>query len=147
LFFRGWAMSATARGNEGIAEMRRAISDYTLANAPMAATRLATLAEACGRNGLTKEGLEAVAQGMALNQTRSNGELHRIKGELLMRDPSEPVEAERCLRIAIDIARHQSARLYELRATTSLARLLQSQGKIDEARKMLAEIYNWFTEG
>ena len=64
-----------------------------------------------------------------------------------MRDPSDEAEAERCFRTAIDIARRQSARLLELRATTSLARLLKRQGKPDEARKMLAEIYNWFTEG
>jgi class 3 adenylate cyclase/tetratricopeptide (TPR) repeat protein len=148
LFFHGWAMSATARGNEGIAEMGRSISHSTLANPPMAATRLATLAEACGSNGLTEEGLEAIAQGMALDETQSKAELNRVKGELLLkRDPSDPAEAERCLRTAIDIARRQRARLLELRATTSLARLLQGQGKIDEARNILAEIYNWFTEG
>jgi tetratricopeptide (TPR) repeat protein len=148
LFFHGWAISATAPGNEGIAEMRQAISDTTLANPPMAATRLVTLAEACGSNGRTEEGLEAIAQGMALDETQSKGELNRVKGELLLkRDPADPAEAERCLRTAIDIASHQSARLLELRATTSLARLLQRQCKIDEARKMLAEIYTWFTEG
>jgi len=51
------------------------------------------------------------------------------------------------LRTAIDLARLQNARFFELRATTSLARLLKRQGKTDEARKMLSEIYNWFTEG
>jgi predicted ATPase len=56
-------------------------------------------------------------------------------------------EAERCFRIAIEIARRQSARIAELRATTSLARLLNEQGRRDEARAMLAEIYGWFTEG
>ena len=54
---------------------------------------------------------------------------------------------ERCFRTAIEIARRQSARIAELRATTSLARLLEKQGRRDEARTMLAEIYNWFTEG
>ena len=56
-------------------------------------------------------------------------------------------EAERCFRTAIEIARRQSARSAELRATTSLARLLAKQGRRDEARTMLAEIYGWFTEG
>jgi predicted ATPase len=50
-------------------------------------------------------------------------------------------------RTAIEIARRQSARSPELRATTSLARLLAKQGKRDEARAMLADIYGWFTEG
>jgi len=65
----------------------------------------------------------------------------------LMGDPPDEVEAERCFRIAIDTARHQAARLFELRATISLARLLDKQGKLDQARAMLTEIYNWFTEG
>jgi adenylate cyclase len=64
-----------------------------------------------------------------------------------MRDPPEEADAERCFRNTIDIARRQAARLYELRATTSLARLLKRQGKRGEARAKLSEIYNWFTEG
>ena len=75
-------------------------------------------------------------------------ELNRLKGELLlMQDPSAEAEAEHCLRTAIDVARRQSARLFELRATASLARMLKRQGKIAEARAMLAATYNWFTEG
>jgi predicted ATPase len=64
-----------------------------------------------------------------------------------MRDPSDEAEAEHCFRIAIEIARRQKSRFWELRATNSLARLLQEQGKTEEARTMLAGIYNWFTEG
>ncbi len=64
-----------------------------------------------------------------------------------MRDPPDEAEAERCFRTAIDIARRQKARFFELRATTSLARLLKRQGKPAQARAMLAEIYGWFTEG
>jgi predicted ATPase len=56
-------------------------------------------------------------------------------------------EAETCFQQAFDIARSRSAKLLELRAATSLARLWQQQGKKDEARQMLAEIYGWFTEG
>jgi predicted ATPase len=55
--------------------------------------------------------------------------------------------AELSLRTAIDVARRQSARLFELRATVSLGRLLRDTGRRDEARAVLAEIYNWFTEG
>jgi predicted ATPase len=57
------------------------------------------------------------------------------------------VEAESCFRTAIEVARRQAAKSLELRATGSLARLLASQGKRDDARAMLAGIYNWFTEG
>jgi predicted ATPase len=74
--------------------------------------------------------------------------LHHVKGELLLaQTPSDVPGAERCFRAAIEIARRQSARSPELRATTSLARLVNEQGRRDEARTMLAEIYRWFTEG
>ena len=59
----------------------------------------------------------------------------------------DAAKGESCFRGAIEIAQRQSARSEELRATTSLARLIASQGRRDEARTMLAEIYNWFTEG
>jgi predicted ATPase len=59
----------------------------------------------------------------------------------------DDAEAEASLHKAIEVARGQSAKSWRLRATTSLARLWQEQGRIDEARQMLAEIYGWFTEG
>ncbi|MGO9268342.1 MAG: tetratricopeptide repeat protein [Candidatus Binataceae bacterium] len=64
-----------------------------------------------------------------------------------MVDGSNDAEAERCFRTAIDVARRQSAKAFELTATTHLARLLAKQGRRDEALTMLAEIYAWFTEG
>ena len=74
--------------------------------------------------------------------------LYHIKGGLLLaQNRSDGANAELCFRTAIEIARRQSARSSELRATTSLARLLAKQGRRDEARAMLAGIYNWFTEG
>ena len=77
-----------------------------------------------------------------------DAEIHRLKGELLLRhDASNVAEARRCFERAIEISRDQSAKSWELRATTSLARLLASQGHRDEARTILADIYNWFTEG
>jgi predicted ATPase len=65
----------------------------------------------------------------------------------LMQDAANAAWAEGCFRTAIEIARGQSAKSWELRATMSLARLLASQDRRDEARAMLAEIYGWFTEG
>ena len=56
-------------------------------------------------------------------------------------------EAEACFHKAIDIARHQRAKALELRAVMSLSRLWRQQGKKNEARQMLAEVYGWFTEG
>jgi hypothetical protein len=90
--------------------------------------------------------------------------LYQLKGELTLKkfnvqgskfkvsDPrpltTDPqAEAEACFLKAIEVARRQSAKSLELRAVMSLSRLWQQQGKEDEARQMLAEIYGWFTEG
>jgi predicted ATPase len=73
-------------------------------------------------------------------------EIHRLKGELLLQQGNHEGAAQ-SLRDGIDLARRQSAKSWELRATTSLARLLGKQGRRDEARVMLTEIYNWFNEG
>jgi len=69
------------------------------------------------------------------------------RGEGETRGLGDEEGAEDCFRRAIDVAQRQEARSWELRATTSLARLLQAQGRAAEAREMLAAIYNWFTEG
>jgi len=75
-------------------------------------------------------------------------ELHRLHGELRRRQavPDAP-QAEACFQRALDVARRQQAKWWELRAAMSLARLWQRQGKPAEARELLAEIYGWFTEG
>ncbi len=75
-------------------------------------------------------------------------EVHRLMGDLLLRrNPSAPDRAEVSYRRAIERARSQEAKSWELRAATSLARLRRDQGKPAEARELLAPIYGWFTEG
>jgi predicted ATPase len=75
-------------------------------------------------------------------------ELHRLRGELKLGEKHSNVQtAQHCYREAVEVAQGQGAKSWELRATTSLARLLAKQGRRDEARAMLAEIYGWFTEG
>jgi predicted ATPase len=66
---------------------------------------------------------------------------------MLKQSDSNVLETQVCFERALEIAREQRAKSLELRATTSLARLLASQGRREEARTMLADIYNWFTEG
>jgi predicted ATPase len=74
--------------------------------------------------------------------------MRRLKGELLlMSNHGASIQAAHCYHEAIQIARRQSARSWELRATMSLARLLRDTARRDEARAILAEIYGWFTEG
>ncbi len=73
-------------------------------------------------------------------------ELHRLKGELLLQHASDnATEAESCFQQAIAIAQNQSAKSWELRAATSLARLWQSQNKRQDAYDLLAPVYGWFT--
>ena len=75
-------------------------------------------------------------------------ELYRLKGELLLQQPSDnQPEAETCFHHAIHIAQSQQTKSLELRAATSLARLWQQQGKRREAYELLAPVYGWFTEG
>ena len=109
------------------------------------------LAIGLGGIGRLQEGLQVLEDGLASvakTGEQSNTPVHHFKGELLLaQSASDNAEAERCFRTAIEIARRQSARLAELRATTSLSRLLTKQDRRDEARAMLADIYNWFTEG
>jgi predicted ATPase len=75
-------------------------------------------------------------------------ELHRLEGDLLLRR-SEPDShaAERCFRRAIELARARAEKSLELRAATSLARLLAARGRRGDARNILAPVYGWFTEG
>jgi class 3 adenylate cyclase len=149
-FFRAW-FAATARNDrKGIAEMRRALSESTTFRVGISAMRELTLAQASYDLGMAQEGLEAVGKGLASVDADGffAGELTRLKGELLLlRNPSAAADAERCLRRSLEIARAKGAKLCELRTTTSLARLFSGQGKGEEARKSLSEIYNWFTEG
>jgi len=112
----------------------------------------ALLAEAHVKAGQTEKGLNTVAETLArIHKTGMNcyeAELHRLKGELLLRQavPAD-VDAETCFRHAINMSRQQGAKSLELRAVMSLSRLWQHQGKKEKAQQMLAEIYGWFTEG
>jgi len=116
---------------------------------------LSTLLAECHRtSGRFQEGIELAGEMLARNQKRGwkDGFIHlllqQVQGDLmLMGDALTAAKAELCFRHVIDVARRQDAKLFELRATTSLARLLDNQGRRDEAQRMLAEIYGWFTEG
>ena len=75
-------------------------------------------------------------------------EMLRLKGEMfLMQSRASTGPAEHCFRTALEVARAQEAKWWELRASVSLARLLRDTNRRDEARTMLGEIYNWFTDG
>jgi predicted ATPase len=150
---RGWALAQWGRNEEGIAQISEGLDAISAAGVALARPHFHTrLAEAYMETGRFDNGLRALAEALAAGEENGDRqhepERHRVKGELLLRqDRSYIAEAQNCFQQAIEIARQQSAKPLELRATMSLARLLASQGRRDEARTMLAEIYGWFTEG
>ena len=113
---------------------------------------LVLLADAYRQNGQAEEGLVAIAEAfdeVARTEERfSEAELYRVKGRLLLeRDATNGSEAESCFHRAIEIARSQKAKSWELRAATTLARLWCDQRRLDDARDLLTPVYHWFTEG
>ena len=110
--------------------------------------RKAQLAQGLECAGATAEALENIEQALQMNSEARDyrPEALRTRGELRLK-LDEPELAETDFRDAIALARNMSAKSWELRATTSLARLLANQGRRDEARTTLTDIYDWFTEG
>jgi predicted ATPase len=85
---------------------------------------------------------------LATKETWCEAEVNRVAGELALVGPKpDTAEAERYFDRALSVARQQQAKSWELRASMSLARLWRSQGKVQQARELLAPVYGWFTEG
>lgn len=150
---RGEALIEQGRGAEGIAQMQEALAAIQAIGTGLSwPWNLCLLAKGYAETDGLDDGLGALEEALAVADEHEDrfydAEIHRVKGDLLLRqDFSNLTKAESCFRKAIEIARTQSAKSWELRSTASLARLLKSQGRIQEARAMLAEIYGWFTEG
>jgi predicted ATPase len=149
---RGWAMAQQGRSEEGIAQLREGLAGFSTTEALLRPYFLCLLAEASTETGRFDDGLNSLTEALAVSDEHDlrfyEAETHRLKGELLLKqDDSNAAEAQSCFERAIEISRIQSAKSLELRATMSLARLVRSTARRDEARAMLAEIYGWFTEG
>ena len=138
---------------EGMAQMQQGLAAWRATGAEVLRPYgLALLAKASAKLGQREAGLTLLTEALALandtGERRWEAELYRLKGELLLACAAEhDAEAETCFRQALDVARRQQAKSWELRAAMSLSRLWQQQGKHDEARQLLTEIYDWFTEG
>ncbi|MBI4641493.1 MAG: hypothetical protein HY731_12410 [Candidatus Tectomicrobia bacterium] len=167
---RGWALVEQGQQEEGMAQMHQSLPALqTTGVQRLRPAQLALLAEACEKARHIEEGLSVLTEALAAVHRSGErwweAELYRLKGELLgkgewekgrvgEKEKNRPLtrspthsSPEECFLQAIDIARRQSARSLELRAVVSLSRLWQQQGKKEEARQILAEIYRWFTEG
>jgi predicted ATPase len=166
----GWALTQLDQSIAGTAKMQEGLGGAAITGAEaLRPYFLALLAEAKGNSG-PEEGLQLVDEALKVVEHTEErfyeAELYRLKGTLTLkqsevRGPASGVpntqhptpnshaeaEAEACFYKAIEIAQQQQAKSLELRAAMSLGRLWQQQGKKEEARQLLAEIYGWFTEG
>jgi predicted ATPase len=149
----GAVRAELGEGEVAIAQMRRGLAAYGSTGAHLFVPYfLSLLARACLKLGEPREGLRVI--GEALERARTTGELVweaellRLEGELrLAASPEDLAGALDCFRRAVEIARRQEARSWELRAALSLARLLAGERARDEARRTLADVYSSFTEG
>jgi predicted ATPase len=154
---QGWALAEQDHLAQGIAQMCRGIAAIRAAGMELMIPHyLALLAAAYGKAGRIPAGLHTVAEALSIVDKRAEraweAELYRLRAQLTLQSngPNREAsvkEAEAHFYKALEVARQQGARSWELRASTSLARLWQEQGKRAEARRLLSEVYNWFTEG
>jgi tetratricopeptide (TPR) repeat protein len=149
----GWIHFLQGEREIGIAELKIAIDKLgAIGSLIRNAWRHAILAAMLSETGRHQAAEETVARAIELVETTgeqwAESEVYRIAGDVLLRKPDADTRtAEQRLNHAIEVARRQKAIWWELRATTSLARLLAKTNRRDQARKMLAEIYGCFTEG
>lgn len=151
---QGWAMARQGRGAVGIAAIERGLAEWTDSGAEwMRPFFLSLLADACALSGDVRRALEELDEAIAAvertGQCWPDAELHRLRGQFLtaLPDGGRQGDASAALQRAIQIAQRQSAKSWELRAATTLARLWREQGKQADARDLLAPVYAWFTEG
>jgi class 3 adenylate cyclase/predicted ATPase len=149
--YRGWFKVRSGDVAEGMSLLRSGSTAYRASGVELLVPHYIDLiAAACEIAGQVDEALGLMDE--ALHVVERTGErwlaadLNRHKGQLLLRQGHDHA-AEEQYRKALRMAQEQEAKLWELRATTSLARLWRYQGKRGEARDLLAPIYGWFTEG
>ncbi len=155
---RGWQQILQKQLQEGITQTQAGMAAWQAIGAVSGITVQAIpLIEGYGRSGQVEKGLNQITETLAMiNETGERlveAEIYRLKGELLLETKENEPQGdlpEDCFQHAIELARRQQAKSWELRATMSLARLwhsLRSQSQQAEARQMLVGIYGWFSEG
>jgi len=151
VILNGWILAKVGESDRGITQMREGIIDWRGHDAKLFVPRwLLMLASALSRRGHARAGLDSIEEGLALitetNERWNEAELHLRKGELLLALKTDD-KAEDSFQQALTVAREQRARLWELRAATSLARLWVGRNERERAYGLLAPVCGWFTEG
>ncbi|MFN0192397.1 MAG: AAA family ATPase [Aestuariivirga sp.] len=149
---KGWAMAQEGIKGDGLELMRCSATERLAIGVSWYQIRyLCMLAATYLQYNRATDGLIAIAE--AMDRVERTGEhmweaeLNRIEGELHLLNGSSTSRVEACFRRALEIARSQNARAFELRAATNLARLLRDGGDYQAAEELLVPIYNWFKEG
>lgn len=155
---KGWTLATAGQAQEGISAIRQGLTMKRAIGAEL--TRpyfFALLVEACQKARQFAEGFAALEEIFAeLGTTEERwweADLHRLKGELLLQSQNRrstaknQSAAEECFHQALTVARRQSAKSLELRVAMSLCQLWRQQGNIHEAKHLLSDVYQWFTEG
>ncbi|MCP3462927.1 adenylate/guanylate cyclase domain-containing protein [Bradyrhizobium sp. CCGUVB23] len=151
LMWQGCLMVQTDRASEAVHTLVSSIETYHSTGAtiyvPFVMSYLAMAHSQLERHDQALDVIDrAIAMAQSTKEQWCEAELYRTKGKLILRSGNRAA-AEADFERALDIARRQQARSWELRAATSMARLWRDQGKRDEARDLLAPVYNWFIEG
>jgi predicted ATPase len=149
IIIRGWAVAVQGDLEAGTAVIQEGLTALRAGGADVRRSYyLALLADICGRAGRPDAGQNAIAEALAFAEDSGErwweADLHRLKGELLLtRLAASRAEAEACFHRALEVAEGQSAKAFELRAATSLARLWGEHGRRSEALDLLAPVYGW----
>jgi predicted ATPase len=149
----GWALVQQQDIEKGVAQIQESLAQFRArGDVQTIPHALTILAQVCGQVGEPEKGLEALTEAQVMlertNERRREAEVHRLRGELSMLLPAPHAgNAEACFHRARAVAREQEAKMWELRAATSLARLWRDEGKHAKALDLLAPVYGWFTEG
>ncbi len=153
MLMRGSLFALTGKFSDAAELMTSGIKAYRETGATLNLTLyLSRLAMANAELGQVSEAWRCIGEAISTMETSQEriiaAELNRVAGEIALKSPErDTAKAEMYFERAIEIARQQQAKSWELRAAMSLARLWRDQGKVNEARELLAPVYRWFTEG
>ena len=153
LAYRGWILAGSGRASEAVQLITSALAALRATGTTLFTPVSLSLTAKCYADlGQLDDAGRSVDEATTViertKETWFEADVYRIAGEVALKSPQPDVaRAEACFERALSVARMQQAKSWELRAAMSLARLWRDQGKVQQARELLAPVYGWFTEG